>query len=1082
MRRAIFSRWLTALAASTCLAGAALAADKPRYAPPPAWVQEKHPKLAVPAGETMPVRVLYSGQQLSLQPGAISTFTHFAVHLGTPQGLAAGNLSFLWRPETDTLTFHRILIHRGDAVIDVLGKGQKFTILRREQNLENATLDGVLTATLQPEGLQVGDILEVAMTMESRDPVLKGHVEQLAALWNGVPFERAELRVRWPASLPLRFRPIGDIPAPAPVRDGDQQAFEIAFDNLRPILAPSGAPMRFQFGRGLEISDYASWADIARLMLPLYAKAARIPSSGPLRAEVNRIRALSPDKRVQAEAALALVQDRIRYVALAMGEGGLVPADAETTWSRRFGDCKAKTALLIGLLSELGIAADPVLVNTVAGDGLDARLPIVGLFNHVIVRASIDGKSYWMDGTRMGDGALDRLKTPNYGWGLPVVRDDAALVRMQAEPLTTPDTVSRIEIDARKGIDSHAPAKAAISMRGDAAQSMRLMLSAMPPEARDRGMRQYWRSRYNFIEIGSVSENFDEKTGEQQMSMEGMATMDWNNGYEVDVPRLGFNANFSRDPGPGSDAPFAVPFPSYERTTETILLPAGFRIPASSMPADVDENIAGRSYKRQVRFADVVYTAEVEERALVPEIPLKEATASQARLRALYAKGVYIPKPAQQTNRADDDTTLRKPPVTKEDYSEQAAIFEKRGDVKQASLLLDKAVRLYPADAGFRNRRAEIFMLRQDYASAAADLDAAEKTGTEAAWTLANRGRLAMHQGKFEQARTLLSKAIAARSDYGYAYQFRGFANAILNNYAEALSDFDKAIANDAGDISMRAARADLLFTLNRNDEAAKQFDALADEAVGNADFLQQIARTLQEHGYREKAVRAYGLAIEAGPDSMAYVGRSEALPADRLVQRKKDLTEALKLDPTNKRAIRALAEVQMAEKNYAAAVSTLTDGLNRLTGLYEFQNLRGVAYALAGQKAAAEKDFAAAHANPAIAAAELAEICGTRAMWGVDVRGALADCDAAVKMAPDDRAAHNARGFALVRLERHAEAGREFTRALDISDGFAPAWFGRALVEARLGRAQESQAALAKAREITPDIAEWFALRGISL
>jgi hypothetical protein len=48
--------------------------------------------------------------------------------------------------------------------IDVLGSGQTFTTLRREQNLEQAVLDGVLTANLNSEDLQVGDILEVAYT------------------------------------------------------------------------------------------------------------------------------------------------------------------------------------------------------------------------------------------------------------------------------------------------------------------------------------------------------------------------------------------------------------------------------------------------------------------------------------------------------------------------------------------------------------------------------------------------------------------------------------------------------------------------------------------------------------------------------------------------------------------------------------------------------------------------------------------------------------------------------------------------------------------------------------------------------
>ena len=61
---------------------------------------------------------------------------------------------------------------------------------------------------------------------------------------------------------------------------------------------------------------------------------------------------------MRAQAALGLVQDRIRYVALAMGTGGLVPADAATTWSRRFGDCKGKTVLLLAMLRALGVTTE----------------------------------------------------------------------------------------------------------------------------------------------------------------------------------------------------------------------------------------------------------------------------------------------------------------------------------------------------------------------------------------------------------------------------------------------------------------------------------------------------------------------------------------------------------------------------------------------------------------------------------------------------------------------------------------------------------------------------------------------------
>lgn len=89
------------------------------------------------------------------------------------------------------------------------------------------------------------------------------------------------------------------------------------------------------------------------------------------------------------------MQKQVRYLFLGMDGGGYRPATAETTWARRFGDCKAKTALLLALLQALDIEARPVLVQTGPSDGLETRLPRMGAFNHVLVEARLGGKPIW---------------------------------------------------------------------------------------------------------------------------------------------------------------------------------------------------------------------------------------------------------------------------------------------------------------------------------------------------------------------------------------------------------------------------------------------------------------------------------------------------------------------------------------------------------------------------------------------------------------------------------------------------------------------------------------------------------------
>lgn len=299
-------RNLTVGFAIVALATPAVAQDKPVIAPAPTWIQ---PTALPPVAEAdeAAVRFVLQDEQTQFEPGRRTIYSRTAMQLQTPQGLAAGNILLPWRPGIDRLTVHGLLVRRGDKVIDVLASGQTFTVVRREANLENASLDGVLTANIQPEGLEVGDILDLAISVSSSDPVLKSHVEQMAGAWNMVPIGRAHLRMQWPASMPIRVQSMGATPPLKMVTRDGVSSVELSLDSVVPVVLPKDAPMSYQIGRLVEATDFASWSQLAALMAPLYAKAATLPASGPLQAELARLKALAPDSKVRAEAALALV-------------------------------------------------------------------------------------------------------------------------------------------------------------------------------------------------------------------------------------------------------------------------------------------------------------------------------------------------------------------------------------------------------------------------------------------------------------------------------------------------------------------------------------------------------------------------------------------------------------------------------------------------------------------------------------------------------------------------------------------------------------------------------------------------------
>ena len=86
-----------------CMAGAMIisaahAADTLQQGAPPPWVK---PVALPPASQAdeAPVKVLLADQQVRLQPDEQTIYSETALRIQTAQGLAAGNLSFPWRPD-----------------------------------------------------------------------------------------------------------------------------------------------------------------------------------------------------------------------------------------------------------------------------------------------------------------------------------------------------------------------------------------------------------------------------------------------------------------------------------------------------------------------------------------------------------------------------------------------------------------------------------------------------------------------------------------------------------------------------------------------------------------------------------------------------------------------------------------------------------------------------------------------------------------------------------------------------------------------------------------------------------------------
>jgi transglutaminase-like putative cysteine protease len=416
--------------------------------------------------------------------------------------------------------------------------------------------------------------------------------------------------------------------------------------------APIGAPLRFRRVGQIQATSFQSWNEVSRLMAPLYAKASDIPATSPIKAEADAIAAATTDPKARAFAALQLVENKTRYFFIGMGEGGYVPAEADDTWARRFGDCKAKTALLLALLKSLHVDAEPVLVNLGAGDGIDEMPPSLAAFNHVLVRVKVADQSYWLDGTRTGDTNPASMHAPPYRWGLPLRAAGATLEKIVEPQITVPQTYTVVHLDASKGLETLAAAKISITYSGIFATQVRALVARTPKADFERGLRQQYSNPAGGMEIDQAAWRDDPVLDLFTIEMSGTDDMDWRKNQDLGVREFRVGAGAAprpfpkREPSANHDAPFAIPYPSYTRSRTEIVLPDGGKGFTVRGPTGIAK-VAGYEIASGSVIRGDVASFTVDRHSVVMEISAAEAEAANHQIRELRDVESFVRAPAQ---------------------------------------------------------------------------------------------------------------------------------------------------------------------------------------------------------------------------------------------------------------------------------------------------------------------------------------------------------------------------------------------------------------------------------------------------
>ena len=623
------------------------AADRqPGRGPMPDWVRPVPIPAPDPKRADTPLQVLKLEGQTRLGKDGEVTYFEMVVKPQTMAGLQGFSTIVLpWNVARTDLTIHAIEAIRDGTAVDLI-KGQQFTILRRESKLEQSTIDGVRSVVMPVKGVEVGDTIRISATYRELPSELLTKPDDLSK-WNP-PFAVGSIdrRVIVPKDLAVKWRVRGRAPKPTVIETPAGTEYRFTAASVEPGKFAKNMLARDQADE-IQFSGYETWSEVAGSHVSLYDSARKIAPDSALARETDKIAAQTADPHKRMMAALRLGQERVRYVAMLLGDGAYRPVRADETWEARYGDCKAKSALLLAMLDRLGIKAEPMYVNAETGDAIGERLPSLETFDHVIVKATIGGKAHYLDATDYGHRAVGDVIGSHYRFGLPIAAG-ATLEKLPPIVASEPTQDTELVWDGSKGLTGEVPFKARLTLRGVLAIQARLKKASAEEVKEFEDFLKGYMPGIKNDKLTIVSQQDNADTGEYIVEFTGKDEMAWDEYEDRKGVRFPFSnytsnwdADFDRTEGPFKEARVVLNPAFWEREKETVILPSakGFKIDDAE---PIDRKVAGSHIWRTLSMEGNQVTSVTNFRHLDADISAADARNAEDEIKAINENWAYL--------------------------------------------------------------------------------------------------------------------------------------------------------------------------------------------------------------------------------------------------------------------------------------------------------------------------------------------------------------------------------------------------------------------------------------------------------
>lgn len=982
--------------------------------PAPDWIPVVAPHLSNrPDKPSQHVRYEVVESHVRAFGAHTETYVRMRLRVLSPLGLQqASQLGLEWNPALQTPTVHHARIIRSGETSDILDKAD-FTILRREAALEQSLqINGVLTGVLVNPDIRVGDTIDFAYSIRTQFDVFNNPLEALAYSSSPLPVDLGVTTISWPASMRVQTRAGRHAAVPPITHQGDFKVLVNRMTDTEGETYPDAIATRSLPDYGWQVSSIAQWGTIADHIRPAYDQASTLPDAADLAAHLARIKSEHTSPEARAAAALRLVQDEVRYMALTLGEGGWLPTSASEVWARRQGDCKGKTVLLVALLRELGIDAAPVLASS-ENLPLDKYLPMVSAFDHVIVKALINGETYLMDGARIGDRSLTPDVPLVHEYVLPIV-ERARLEQIPLRLPPRPTSMMLVEIDFSDGIYSPALVTLTDIDRGASATEMQAGAAQVPAAELSRWYDERWNKF--LTDYGQVSDlksqwEYQEDTHEFIARATARITFDWSDG-PVDIPLAhvtwkGFEPHKDER---FKDADYGKKFPSSSSFRTTVILPEGQDVvDLTVQPYEVEAG-ATRYFRTVQRNGNRLET-DRGSITLRPYATAAEVQTEQAGMDSFKdLKATMQVKRGYTLTAADRQTLTTTPEGNPEAALRRGYALHTEGDYAGAIIQFDAAIAGFTSPhANALANRALAYLALNNLEKARADIAAGDAADPDDTILFHAKGRLAEIEKDDLEAVLAFTGALRSWPENTHALYRRAAAYERMGQSARALADLER------------------ITTLQPQDNGAKT--ALATQ-------LLRMGRV--EHAYAQVGLVAQSIGYPNAKVQM-FIGMAQSLASG------------------------------LKESDPARAEAVLTNALSVETDFPALLIDRARIRELQGDSRGAAADMAHFKYLTRINLDDPAQACVSQTLLRHSRDAALDMCEKAIERKGNDAELHMRRGYLLYVLNRESEAVVAYHTATELDPSSQKAKYGLGKMLKDTGRAAEGDALMAAALSSDP-------------